>query len=309
MHGRTRARRSSASRRPRSSGVALPASEDSSGVLARLRNAGLLPRKALGQHFLHDPKLLAALADESGVGREDQVLEIGTGPGTLTRELARRAARVLTVEVDRRLLDFARTELRAFPNVLFHEGDVLEGRRRCLSSQLTGRLEDFEPFVWVSNLPYNVAATLIVLFLESPLGWTRASLLVQEEVAERIAARPGDDAYGPTSALVAFWGTARAGRKVPAGAFWPPPKVTSRVLRVERGAPLAPPAVYAGYRAWVRRLFSGRRKQVGRILRGILGREGEQALEAWGWDPTRRPATLSPREFLRLAQEFPAAGG
>lgn len=286
----------------------VPPREDSSGVLARLRSAGLLPRKALGQHFLHDPKLLQALVDEAGVGPGDHVLEIGTGPGTLTRELARRAARVLTVEVDPRLLEFAREELKLFPNILFHEGDVLEEKRR-LSSQLVCRLEAFGPFVWVSNLPYSVAATLIVLFLESNLEWTRASLLVQEEVAERIAAGPGEDAYGVTSALVAFWAKARSGRRVPAGAFWPPPKVTSRVLQVERSAPLAAPGVYAAYRAWVRRVFAGRRKQLGRILRGILGPEGDRVLRAWGWDPTRRPGTLAPEDFLRLAHEFPSGGG
>jgi 16S rRNA (adenine1518-N6/adenine1519-N6)-dimethyltransferase len=282
---------------------------DSSGVLGRLRKAGLLPRKALGQHFLHDPKLLAALAAEADVGPGDSVLEIGTGPGTLTRELARRAARVLTVEVDPRLLQFARRELEDLPNVVFHEGSVLEGRGKRLSMDLVDRLHALEPFLWVSNLPYNIAATLIVLLLESTLSWSRASLLVQDEVAGRIAAGPGEEGYGPTSALVAFWAGARRGRRVPAGAFWPPPRVTSRVLRIERREPLAPPGEYPAYRAWVRRLFAGRRKQIGHILRGLLGPEGDRRLEGWGWDPARRPETLAPGDFLRLAREAPLPAG
>jgi 16S rRNA (adenine1518-N6/adenine1519-N6)-dimethyltransferase len=282
-----------------------PPAPDSSGVLGRLRRAGLLPRKALGQHFLHDPKLLAALAEEARVGPGDSVLEIGTGPGTLTRELARRAGRVLTVDVDPRLLGFARQELKGFPNIQFHEGDALEGKGKALSRDLVVRLRALEPFIWVSNLPYNVAATAIVLLLESGLEWTRASLLVQEEVAERIAAGPGEPAYGPTSALVAFWAGARLGRRVPAGAFWPPPRVTSRVLHLERGPPLAPAGQYPGYRAWVRKLFAGRRKQLRALLRRALGPEGDRALAAWGWDPSRRPETLAPEDFLRLAVRFP----
>src|SRR4029450_13076376 len=104
---------------------------EGAGVLRRLRDAGLLPRKALGQHFLHDPKLLRALVDEAQVGSEDRDFEVGTGPGTPPRGLARRAAEVLTVEVDAKMLAFARSELQGFPNIRYHLGDAL-GRKKAL---------------------------------------------------------------------------------------------------------------------------------------------------------------------------------
>ncbi|MBI4605959.1 MAG: ribosomal RNA small subunit methyltransferase A [Planctomycetes bacterium] len=277
----------------------------SGGVLSRLREAGLLPRKALGQHFLHDPRLLAALAEEAGVTAEDRVLEVGTGPGTLTRELALRAASVLTVEVDPRMVDFAREELRGLQNVAFHVGDVLERPGR-LSRAVVDLLRPLEPFLWVSNLPYGIATTLIVRICESGLAWRRASLLIQSEVAERIVAAPGSGAYGPLSLLVAYWARPRLGRKVPAGAFWPPPEVASRVLHLERSEPMGPRALYAPYRAWVQSLFQARRKQVGGLFRKALGPEGaSRALAATGWSPSTRPEDLGPADFLRLAGLYP----
>jgi 16S rRNA (adenine1518-N6/adenine1519-N6)-dimethyltransferase len=273
------------------------------GVLARLRAAGLSPRKTLGQHFLHDPKLLGAMVADAGVGPGDRVLEVGTGPGTLTREIARRAAEVLSVEVDPALLAFARAELKDLANVHFLEADALDGKG--LSPELARAAEAIEPFIWISNLPYGIAATLIVLLSESPLRWTRAALTVQDEVALRIVARPGDPAYGPTSLLVAYAASARLGRRIPPGAFWPPPEVTSRVLHLERKAPLGGPGLYPAYRAWVKRLFASRRKQVGGVLRALLGdRAAGEALAAGGWEPSLRPERLGPSDFLLLAERY-----
>jgi 16S rRNA (adenine1518-N6/adenine1519-N6)-dimethyltransferase len=284
--------------------------ENRPGVLSRLRAAGLLPRKALGQHFLHDPKLLASLAQDAGVGPRDRVLEIGTGPGTLTRELALRAESVLSVDIDTAMLDFAARELKDFQNITFLPLDAVEkGQRKGLRvrESLMRALEPLGPFLWVSNLPYGIATPLIVLFCESSLPWSRALLLVQAEVAERMSASAGEKAYGPVSALVAYWAKARAGRKIPPGAFWPPPKVNSRVLHLERSAPLGAPEEYEAYRAWVKRLFSSRRKQLQRLLRDTLGPSSARRLiEAHGWSPSTRPENLAPRDFLLLAREFPA---
>jgi 16S rRNA (adenine1518-N6/adenine1519-N6)-dimethyltransferase len=279
--------------------------EEGSGILARLRARGLHPRKALGQHFLHDPKLLAALAEEAGVNASDRVLEVGTGPGTLTRELASRAERVLTLDVDSRMLAFARDELRGFENVTFLSCDALEGKSR-ISSEAVAALREIAPFAWVSNLPYGIATTLIVALCESGLEWTRAALLVQLEVADRLVARPGDDAFGAVSLLVAFWASARAGRKVPPGAFWPPPAVDSRVVHLERRAPLGRVEDYEAYRAWARFLFLSRRKQLGGALRRAVGEaEAARFLQRTGWSPTSRAENLGPGDLLQLATEFP----
>jgi 16S rRNA (adenine1518-N6/adenine1519-N6)-dimethyltransferase len=282
-------------------------SEGTGGVLARLREAGLSPRKQLGQHYLHDPKLLSAIVSAAGVEPGDSVLEVGTGPGTLTREIAKRAAKVLTVEVDPVLLSFARAELSGFGNIRFLQADALEGAR--LAPELERAVADIEPFLWISNLPYGIAATLIVLVCESGLRWSRAALTVQEEVARRMAAGPGDSAYGPTSALIAYAASARLGKRIPPGAFWPPPEVTSRVLLLERRSPLGPPAVYPAYRAWVKSLFAARRKQIGGLLRDALGDDASASVLAErGWKASMRPDRLSPSDFLFLAERHPLEG-
>lgn len=274
------------------------------GVLLRLRASGLVPRRPLGQHFLHDPGLLAALACDAAIRPDERVFEVGTGPGTLTRELALRAARVLTVEVDAGLLAFAREELSGFSNVSFLHADVLA--RGGLEPAVAAELHAFEPFVWVSNLPYNIATHLVLEVCESPLRWDRAHLLVQSEVAQRLTAAPGAPEYGPVTALLAYWARERtAGRRVPAGAFWPPPSVDSRVVRLAGRSPLGAAEEYPGYRAWVKRLFTSRRKQIGRLLRDCLGTaRAAEALGLGGWDPRSRAGELGPEDFLLLARRF-----
>ena len=246
------------------------------------------------------------MVSEAHVGPEDSVFEVGTGPGTLTRQLALRARHVLTVDLDRRLLAFACRELKDFTNVTFLCADALEGKAR-VAPEVLEALRRLEPFVWVSNLPYGIASTLIVALCESGLRWDRAALTVQAEVAARLAAQPGEPAYGPITALTAFWADARLGRIIPPGAFWPPPRVTSRVIHLERrDPPLGPVIAYAAYRAWVKRLFVFRRKQLGGVLRRTLGEDGAgRAMGLGGWGSSQRPESLGPADFLRLAQEFP----
>lgn len=273
------------------------------GVLRRLREAGLLARKSLGQHFLHDPKLLRALVDDARLEPGESVFEVGTGPGTLTRPLAEQARAVLTVDVDEGMLRFAQRELDSYRNVRFLRADVL-AEREGLHREVEAALQAIEPFVWVSNLPYGIATRLILRVCESPLNWSRAFLMVQEEVARRLVAAPNAAAYGPATALLAYWvGKASLGRGVPAGAFWPRPRVESRVVVLEPMTPLAPPEEYSGYRAWVKFLFAARRKQVGGVLRERFGRAvAEDVLGRARIDGRQRPESLTPQDFLRLAR-------
>jgi len=278
---------------------------DSQSLRERLESAGLFPKKALGQHYLQDPRLLSAVVAEAGVSEGDRVFEVGTGPGTLTRQLALKAGRVLTVEKDPKLVEFARSELQGFANISFCCADVLESRDR-LSASVLSELEPLGPFIWVSNLPYGIATPLIVTFCESSLPWTRAAVTVQGEVADRIAALPGERAYGPVTLLVSYWAAPRRGRKIPPGAFWPAPEVTSRVLHLERTEPLGTREEYPAYRHWVKLLFSERRKQLRGLLRKALGPSSGKALELLGKAPERRAEHLAPADFLSLARAFPA---
>ena len=157
------------------------------GLLGRLKSAGLVPRKSLGQHFLHDPSILASLVESAGVDKGSHVLEIGTGPGTLTRELASRSSSVLTVEIDERMGAFAAAELEGFDNIEILQLDALDNKRK-LRPLLLERLEDLGEFTWVSNLPYKISTTVIIALMESAVSWQRAVLTVQLEVADAVAA-------------------------------------------------------------------------------------------------------------------------
>lgn len=275
------------------------------GLLRRLRAAGLSPKRSLGQNFLHDPGLLRSLVDAADIGADEAIFEVGTGPGTLTAELARKARCVLSVEIDDRMARFARGELAGLDNVEIVVGDVLESKSR-LRESVAERLRALGDFKWVSNLPYAVATPLIIAFLQAGFRWQRAVLTLQTEVAERLAAGPGETGYGAVSPLLWFWATARKLRPISAGSFWPRPRVESAAVRLDPRVAGPDPALWPAYQAWVRRLFQSRRKQVGKLLRPLVGEVGvEEFLRDFGVQGTERPESLPPEAFLLLARKFP----
>lgn len=296
------------------------------GVLSRLKTAGLAPRKSLGQHFLHDPRILSALAESSGLSTESNVLEIGTGPGTLTRELASRSASVLTIEIDKKMGAFAAVELEDFDNVEILQLDALDGKRK-LHPILFDRLIELGEFTWVSNLPYKISTTVMIALLEAGVSWRRAVLTVQNEVAERICAPPvvqgkgrrvGSKSqqsigYGPASLLVGYWASARYLKKISPGSFWPPPKVDSAVILLEPRHEVVTVEIerdYVSFSRWVQILFQQRRKQLGGSLRNILGQdEANKALTLRGLEATLRPENLELEDFRFLARVFPFNNG
>jgi len=274
-------------------------------VLSRLRQAGLLPRKGLGQHFLHDPAILSQIASAGELTSGEAILEVGTGPGTLTRFLSGDGRRVITVEVDPAMLDFAREELAGREGITFLGFDALDGRGG-LNPRLRRELEQVGPFKLVSNLPYGSATPLLLAVLESGLHLVLAIVTVQKEVAERLTAKLGTRDYSPLTVLAAYWAIADRLRVLPPGSFWPPPRVSSAVVKLRpHPKPFDSPEIYIAYRGWVHRLLSQRRKQLGGLLRDALGPAGEaNALSLLALEPAVRPDRVPPRGFLRLAREF-----
>jgi 16S rRNA (adenine1518-N6/adenine1519-N6)-dimethyltransferase len=251
-------------------------------------------KRRLGQHFLSDPRLLSRIADALEAGSGDTVLEIGPGLGGLTAPLSERAGRVIAIEKDRDLVPDLRER---FPNIDVIEGDALEIDWHGLARTNGGR------FLITGNIPYNITSPLLDKALLPPRP-TRIVFLVQKEVAERVVAVPGAEAYGALT--IGIQAVARVERlfTVPAGAFKPPPKVDSAVLRVTPlEEPLVSDAERESFRALVVGLFGFRRKQVLRGLREFTGWTAERLLgflsdlEIGG---TLRPEVLSPAEFVRL---------
>jgi 16S rRNA (adenine1518-N6/adenine1519-N6)-dimethyltransferase len=251
-------------------------------------------RKSLGQHFLTDRRILGRIADALQLTGGETVLEIGPGRGALTDILADRAGRLIAIEYDRALAELLRQRYAKRGNVLIAEADVLEV---ALGDLAAG------PFVLVGNVPYYITTPILFHALTPPRA-QRAVYLVQKEVADRLSARPGSREYGALTVNVAAVARAETLFKVPAGAFSPPPKVESAVVRITPlPSPLVAPNEERALRTLVQNAFGMRRKQMRRVLRSLLALDaaGADALLArTGIDPEVRPETLSPEQFVAL---------
>ncbi|MBD3766126.1 MAG: 16S rRNA (adenine(1518)-N(6)/adenine(1519)-N(6))-dimethyltransferase RsmA [Rhodobacterales bacterium] len=266
---------------------------------------GLVARKQLGQNFLLDLNLTARIARAAGDLTAADVLEVGPGPGGLTRGLLAEGARhVLAVEKDARCLPALAEIAAAYPGRL----EVVEGD--ALELDLTGRLTP--PVRVVANLPYNVGTELLVRWLTPavwPPFWESLTLMFQKEVAERIVARPGEDAYGRLAILAQWRCTARVVLMLPPQAFTPAPKVHSAVVHLTA---LPVPRFAADARVLQRvtaMAFGQRRKMLRASLRG-LAPQIEAVLESVGIPPTARAEEIDIERFSALARAVaPAAGG
>ena len=257
---------------------------------------GLSASKALGQNFLFDEQLLDRIAAIPGELAGRAVLEIGPGPGGLTRALLRAGARVTAIEMDRRCLPALAELEEAFPGQLrVIEGDALAMDHDALMG---------EPYAVVANLPYNVGTALFTRWLAGeawPPRWTSLTLMFQLEVAQRIVAQPDTSAYGRLAVLAQWRSAAKLAMKVHRSAFTPPPKVMSAVVHVEPAA--MPDGVSARMLERVTEAaFGQRRKMLRQSLKGLPG--ALAALESLGIDPRRRAETLSVAEFVAVAREL-----
>ena len=257
--------------------------------------SGSRPKRRLGQHFLFDPRLLARIADATLAGPDDTVLEIGPGPGGLTAALLARAGRVVAIEKDPDVLPGLRSSAR---DAVVLEADALETDWHAAASH-----PDPARFIIAGNIPYNITSPLIDKALEPPLP-ARIVFLVQKEVAERIASGPGSGEYGALSVGVQAVARVEKLFHVPAGAFRPPPKVDSAVIRLTPlEVPLVPEDRRPSFRRFVVALFGLRRKQLQRGLRAVTGQPGEAIvalLTGLGIEPAARAETLTPEQFAEL---------
>lgn len=253
---------------------------------------GLAAKKTLGQNFLLDGNLLDRIARVPGQLDGARVYEVGPGPGGLTRALLRAGASVLAVERDDRALP-ALAELAA----------VADGRLTVIGGDAMAQdeagLTGARVHV-VANLPYNIGTALLVRWLtcQWPPWWTSLTCMFQKEVAQRIVAAPGSDAYGRLAVLSQWRAHPRIAFDVPRQAFTPPPTITSAVVHVVPAPPLGDIAV-ATLERLTAAAFGQRRKMLRASLRGLPG--GVEALDHAGIDPSRRAETLSVAEFVALA--------
>ncbi|HEX2911769.1 MAG TPA: 16S rRNA (adenine(1518)-N(6)/adenine(1519)-N(6))-dimethyltransferase RsmA [Chloroflexia bacterium] len=271
------------------------------GSRAILRELGLRPSKGLGQNFLVDetvpPKILAA----AEAGPDDAVIEIGPGVGVLTLRLAPLVRKLTAVELDTRLYPYLKEALAPYPGARLVEGNALEFEPVDLEP---------ESYKLIANIPYYITSAILRHFLENPHRPERVVLMVQKEVAQRIVARPPDMSLLAVS--VQFYGRPKIWSYVPAGAFFPPPKVDSAVLLVEIYKPEERPCPGVDEKRFfdmVRAGFSQKRKQLANSLASGLApaldkARVQAALSRAGIDGTRRAESLSLQEWAKLYESL-----
>jgi 16S rRNA (adenine1518-N6/adenine1519-N6)-dimethyltransferase len=253
-------------------------------------------RKSLGQHFLTDPRILDRIAHAVALAPDETVVEIGPGRGSLTDALLSRAARVVAIEIDRKLVELLRERYANEPRLTIIEGDVLEVNL----GELAGGA-----YALAGNVPYYITTPILFQALRQPRA-LRSVLLVQREVAARMAAAPGAEDYGALSVNVQAVANVELLFRIPAGAFNPPPRVDSAVVRVTpRADPVVPAGMEERFRTFVQAAFALRRKQMRRVVRTIADRnaaDAETALATCGIHPDARPETLSAEQFYALGR-------
>ncbi len=266
-------------------------------VAELLRRHDVRPRRSLGQHFVVDPNTVMRIVRLAGVEPGERVLEIGAGCGALTVALADAGAAVVAIEIDGRLVG-ALGEVCADRSV-----EVLHTDATDIASWAP-RLEGDGRWKLVANLPYNVATPLLADILDGLPQITAMLVMVQEEVAQRLAAAPGHPAYGLPSLKVACWARAEILGRVPPTVFWPRPSVSSALLGVNRLPEPAADNIDDLYRL-ARRAFNQRRKMLRASLRDVVT---PGAFAAAGVDPAARPGDLAVEDWSRLAAAAGALG-
>jgi 16S rRNA (adenine1518-N6/adenine1519-N6)-dimethyltransferase len=267
---------------------------------------GLAARRSLGQHFLLDPRITARIAAAAGNLGGRTIVEIGPGPGGLTRSLlAGGASPVIAIERDDRCVAALQgLGVAAGEALVIVPADALTVDEAELAAAHGGAV----PLTVVANLPYNIATVLILKWLAHPGTFADIVVMVQKEVAERLAAAPRSSSYGRLSVMVQWRAEVEMLFDLAPGAFTPPPKVVSTVVRITpRAAPLAP-AEFKAMETVVRSAFGQRRKMLRSALK-TLGRNPGALIEAAKLVPTARAEELSIEDFAALARAYAAGSG
>lgn len=261
-----------------------------------LRRFDLRARKGLGQHFLIDGEVLESIVAAAEITPADVVVEVGPGLGILTRELAQKAGRVIAIELDNKLAALLRETLASFGNVTIINDDVLKIEPSALLKP---------PYKVVANLPYYITSPVLRHFLEASAKPQTMLVMVQKEVAEAIAAKPG--AMSLLAVSVQFYGRPEIISIVPAGSFYPAPEVSSAILRIDVYAKPEVDVDETGFFDLVRAGFTAPRKQLANSLAQGLGRAKSEVLPLLARaeiDSLRRAETLTIEEWAKLWRVF-----
>ncbi|MBU0686269.1 MAG: ribosomal RNA small subunit methyltransferase A [Candidatus Margulisbacteria bacterium] len=246
------------------------------------------PQKRLGQNFLIDPTILRRIVDTADIKPEDTIIEIGTGLAILTKELADRAKKVITIEIDQELLKLSKEILAKYNNIDYILGDILK-----IDYQKV--IQGLKNYKIVANLPYYITAPIMEKILDVDNPPALAVLTVQKEVVERMASKPGSKIYGSFSVFCQFYGEVKLISLIQKFAFFPQPEVSSAIVKITpHTKPFLTGAAKEKFFDVMHAAFQQRRKTLSNSLK-------EFNIQNWPVDPMRRPETLSLEEFIGIA--------
>lgn len=276
-----------------------------------LQDTGFLSKKSLGQNFLIDQNILHKIVDAADLNEHKGALEIGPGIGALTEKLAQRAGKVTAVEIDQRLIPILTEVLEPYSNIYVHHGDVL---KTDLPELFAENFAGMDKVSVVANLPYYVTTPILMRLLEEKLPLDSIVVMIQKEVAERMAASPGTKDYGTLSIAVQYYSEPELVCIVPHTVFIPQPNVESAVIKLKvREKPPVEVKDEKFFFEVIHASFAQRRKTIANNLKSrFFTKENrdqlEPMLEAAGIEPTRRGETLSIEEYARLSDVLLEAG-
>jgi 16S rRNA (adenine1518-N6/adenine1519-N6)-dimethyltransferase len=269
-------------------------------VRKELAEYGLFPKKRLGQHFLVDRNILDKIIRVAQVVKEDVVLEIGPGLGEMTVALAQQVKKVIAIEIDQKMVAILNKKIKEFPNVEVVKSDILKVDFNHFFEK------EGHPIKVVANLPYQISTPLLFRFIESKGVFSRFTLMLQKEVAERMVAPTGRKEYGPLSIFIQMFLDPSIRFFIKPTAFFPPPKVESAVVQmVWKEKPVIELQNEEWFKKVVKACFGYRRKTLVNALKHSdlsLPVSIESKMEKIGIDPRRRPETLIIQEFIKLAE-------
>jgi 16S rRNA (adenine1518-N6/adenine1519-N6)-dimethyltransferase len=273
-----------------------------SATIEVLKRHGLATKKSLGQHFLIDDNIVGRILELAALTGEETVLEVGPGLGTLTVALCAKAGAVVAVERDAQLLPVLAQTTAECPRFVVVRADAVAVEPEVLSARFG------PPSALVANLPYSVAATVVLRFFQELPDLISATVMVQSEVADRMAASPGTKQYGSYTVKLRLLAAPTGRFTVPRSCFLPPPRVDSAVLRLERRPLASDPVLLNAASRLADAAFAQRRKTVRNSLRSALGCDPtllDEALAQANIDGSLRAEMLEPERFLALAEAFP----
>ena len=276
-----------------------------------LSSAGVRPNRHLGQHFLIDLNLMRLLVDSANIQRDDIVLEVGCGTGSLTQALVEKAGQIVAVELDRNLFEIAEKQLAYAHNIELINADILASKHTihpAVTDAIAAAREQWSGrILLVANLPYNVASPVMMNLLTGPITADAMVVTVQKEVAERMTAKPASDHYGTLSIFLGATGDMETIRTLKPAVFWPRPQVDSTMVRFVRRQERAGQIVNMELFSEIVHLFMGHRRKT-LLATSKLAHEKLGHIENWPQifeqcriDPSKRPEQLDAADYVAIA--------